>query len=1314
MSHHSAQQEDVQAVANEYSNPDSAGTGSPGVDSSNPDMYRGTRAGTDGLEMDPFGCAQPMTDVTSYVLEEQDYYCFGPENSYTFSNDDLQEIYASHCQSELETYVTQLGTASLRCQVDWLRRANPAEYSGYTTQDLEDVFMENYIQQYSHEAYTATWKDEFADDAEVTNPEYLFQIEDEEQFLSPINIVEGPDVVMVTGADGTTVPLPMVVIQVRSIQGKGTARYFKALLDTGSNVSLAHARVLPQGTKMDQLTGKKIVNTAAGPMSPNGLLTMDGLRLPEFDRNAVVQTQQFQVFSADCRFDLILGMDFMTKVGVDILLNTLEVEIFGVKLPMSTYGSASRTSSLIEALQVEDDIDFIGDDVFTTQIEDAKYEEVDINHYVAEYCTHLSSVQREQLLQLLIKHKKLFDGSLGRFDDEEMDIELQPNARPVWKRPYPVPHNHLEVFRKELNHLVEIGVLAPAHGATEWSLPTFIIPKKPCPQTGVQRVRWVSDLRELNKVIVRKNYPLPVITDVLRKHHGYQFATCLDLSMQFYCFKLSKKAQDIAVINTPFGLYKYLRAPMGLANTPSFAQAKMEQTLADVPNVDCYIDDVGIFSKTWEEHLDTLGKVLARLEGKGFTCNPVKCLFGVKEMEWLGYIVTPTGLKPNPKKVEAILNMQRPRNAGELRSFLGLVNFYRDLFPRRSHLLQSFYDLTNSTDKRNVVIPWNSTHDRAFQELKAVVAKDAIMAFPNHRLPFHVYTDASDKQLGACIMQSGRPVAYYSKKLSPAQMNYSTMEKELLALVMTLKEYRTMLLGAELHCYTDHKNLSFANLNSQRVMRWRAFVEEYTPKIYYLAGKLNVVADAYSRLPRFDGLGAVEGTGGAVLTPPQELDYCNAADSLLQDDMFCEIDDPCLLDVLSYYTFPEQEFSYMNCPSTDRNPLRYQWLADSQGDDQLLLQKCNDAQNPNYQLKNFKDIDLCSYCKDPTDPNEHWKIVLTDETVDPTIEFYHKLLNHPGHNALEKALQLYYHPHLGARVRAFACHDCQFTKAGTRGIGHLPPRDVSLDVWQQVDVDLIGPWSFELRGGKTVELFALTCIDRASGYPTAKIITRKTSEEVAHAFEACWLSLFPKPEVCGSDNGGEFIGPEFQELLYNWAISHACTTARNPAGNGVVERMHLTIGNSLRVLLKDSICQTQREAHNLLERALSSALHSVRCNVSESTGHSPGDLVFKRNMFHNVSLEIDIDPINERRQLRVDKDAIRANAKRYSYDYKVGEKVLKKIYIFKKLDERWIGPYNVTQVHVNGNLSIQIRPGVIERINIRRIKPYKTPTTTTL
>ena len=154
-------------------------------------------------------------------------------------------------------------------------------------------------------------------------------------------------------------------------------------------------------------------------------------------------------------------------------------------------------------------------------------------------------------------------------------------------------------------------------------------------------------------------------------------------------------------------------------------------------------------------------------------------------------------------------------------------------------------------------------------------------------------------------MKDGKPVAYYSKKVSPAHLNYSTIEKKLLALVMTLNEYRLMLLGEELHCYTDHKNLSFANLNSQRVIPWSAFVEEYTLKIYYLDVKLNVIADAYSRFPRFDGIGDVEGTSGAGVSAPQELDYTCAVDTLLQDEMSCETDDPLLLDFLSYYSCPK-------------------------------------------------------------------------------------------------------------------------------------------------------------------------------------------------------------------------------------------------------------------------------------------------------------------------------------------------------------------------------------------------------------------------
>jgi hypothetical protein len=224
----------------------------------------------------------------------------------------------------------------------------------------------------------------------------------------------------------------------------------------------------------------------------------------------------------------------------------------------------------------------------------------------------------------------------------------------------------------------------------------------------------------------------------------------------------------------------------------------------------------------------------------------LKCEWGVEETDFLGFWLTPTGLKPWAKKVQGMLSMAPPTNRTQVQSFLGMVGYYREMYPRLSTILAPLSALTGKQK-----FEWTHECDHAFKAMKALLVKETLVAYPNHNLPFDIETDASDYQLGAVIKQQGKPVAYYSRKLNSAQRNYSTIEKEMLSIVETLKKFRSMLLGAHLNIYTDHMNLThkMTQFQTQRVLRWRLLVEEFDCHFQYKAGPENKVADALSRVP---------------------------------------------------------------------------------------------------------------------------------------------------------------------------------------------------------------------------------------------------------------------------------------------------------------------------------------------------------------------------------------------------------------------------------------------------------------------------------
>ena len=283
---------------------------------------------------------------------------------------------------------------------------------------------------------------------------------------------------------------------------------------------------------------------------------------------------------------------------------------------------------------------------------------------------------------------------------------------------------------------------------------------------------------------------------------------------------------------------------MGITSSPDVFQSIMMDQLGDLEYARAYIDDILVTtSGTFEEHMEKLSKVLWRLSEAGFRVNAPKCLFATVKLEYLGYWLTRNGIQPQPKKVEVILRLSPPKDKRQLRHFLGMINYYRDMWRRRSHYSAPLTGLVS----KNVKFTWGPEQQKAFDTIKKIISCEMLLAFPDFNEEFHIYTDASTYQLGAVIMQKDRPLAFYSRKMNAAQHRYTTREKELLSVVEILKEFKNILLGQRIIVHTDHMNIVYGSLSNDRIARWRLLLEEYGPTYVHVAGTSNVVTDALLR-----------------------------------------------------------------------------------------------------------------------------------------------------------------------------------------------------------------------------------------------------------------------------------------------------------------------------------------------------------------------------------------------------------------------------------------------------------------------------------
>ncbi|XP_052723719.1 uncharacterized protein LOC108344536 [Vigna angularis] len=360
--------------------------------------------------------------------------------------------------------------------------------------------------------------------------------------------------------------------------------------------------------------------------------------------------------------------------------------------------------------------------------------------------------------------------------------------------------------------------------------------------------RLCIDYRQLNKLTIKNKYPLPRIDDLLDQLHGASVFSKIDLRSGYHQIRVKEGDIQKTAFRSRYGHYEYVVMPFGVTNAPAVFMDYMNRIFR--PYLDkfvvVFIDDILIYSKSCEEHEEHLRLVLGVLRERELYAKLSKCEFWMKEVQFLGHVVSAGGISVDPAKVRTVLEWESPRSVTEVRSFVGLAGYYRRFIEGFSKIVAPLTQLT----RKDHPFAWTDRCESSFQELKQKLTSAPVLVIPDTARPFEVYCDASLQGLGCVLMQDKRAVAYASRQLKIHERNYPTHDLELAAVVFALKIWRHYLYGSVFQVFSDHKSLKYLfdqkELN-MRQRRWLEFLKDYDFELLYHPGKANVVADALSR-----------------------------------------------------------------------------------------------------------------------------------------------------------------------------------------------------------------------------------------------------------------------------------------------------------------------------------------------------------------------------------------------------------------------------------------------------------------------------------
>ena len=837
----------------------------------------------------------------------------------------------------------------------------------------------------------------------------------------------------------------------------------------------------------------------------------------------------------------------------------------------------------------------------------------------------LTTTQHKALQDLLYANRDIFATSLSQLPGTSVVThEIETTGPASRGRVYRhSPKNQAEIQR-QVNEMLQNQIIRPCFSL--WSSPVILVSKK-----DNVAPRFVIDLRALNAQSKQIFFPLPSLESVLDLLADKQpkYFSSLDMTAGYWQIALAPNSQEKTAFVTSSGSYCFQRMPFGLAGASASFQRLMQTVLRAEIN-DCalaYLDDVLIFSQTFEAHLSHLNQVFSKLRAANLRLNPKKCKITMKEIKYLGHLITQDGLSVDPTKTAKIRDFPTPHSVSTLRQFLGLTNYYRRFIKGYSHLVAPLTQLLH----KDTPFVWTEPHEVAFQTLRDELTKLPTLRYAKLDQPFHVHCDASGKAIGYSLTQidpgtkTHRPLEFGGRNLTPQEQCYSISEKECLALIVAVRNLHPYLVGQKFFVHCDHMALKFLKTiksrSNSRLSRWSLLLQGYDFEIEYVPGKSHIVPDILSRMDHGP-------------PPPTEPD-----DVFLNDDVYM-----APVHELSKKQMTECEIDYrlpFTCAPVLTNNQQTDDTTSNTGTAECKLfsdSMLKDAQQRCPELAPIIDYLVSDIL--PDNNSEARRLILTVEQfvihdgilyhlfqtrakgadkVNPFIrqlavpqslrkevlQACHDDLGHAGEQRSYLVLRArFYWKNMYSNLMRYVqscliCQQCKRQTCPPRASLHCLP--APQQVGQRWHVDHAGPLPVSDNGNKYILMF----VESLSGYPEMIPVRDTSAKTTADCLFQYIFARHGPPKSLVSDRGAAFLSKVMQELCNRFNIKQLHTSSYHAQTNSRVERQWPMIWAALRAYCEDQ---------NSWEQKLPSISYALRATPSTANGWSPNFIMHGRDL----------------------------------------------------------------------------------------------------